>query len=568
MERIVIDEDKKKMIYEHIQSSIGYYTGYEDAIKIFNTDGILDKELTTRLLENLMYSCKVTKFNLKPDEEFQDEKRKTDEIFKSIPRSKDFHEDDDELIYVRDTNVEEYKDMSIEEIYDNVKKCLQIEKTYKKIYYVQNLKERADATIKSITSIDENEDVSIKNREKLGQLCEELRGLTSKKKTDVKAIQNKIQSYNDIALEIWNTYLSNDIEQPRWLVHNLSRGAFEGTFDKKYMSTSLVTSKTMGLFNENTGNNFGFIIKPKNIVSASEHDTFTNNSPVINDYMEVFLDGNTPPIKLPWEIEEECIKQTIDNSGEMLNYDNRTVYSEIVVDEYEIGAMYYMSNGEGELAPNYEAAKKMSEERGIELKELDISKAREKQGLEPMTEGMQRQFLLNILRKNFMSEEQIEKMMADRSINKREEKGDIEECFIESHCKEFYKRYLQLRSNGKYAKEDIMLAFSDMVSDKEMEEMNYFYSPKKEKIVQPKIYGHEEINIEKPEIERVVQQEKTDIWKDRFKGWYGAIDRIPESARDKFIKMKSDIVNSIKSIFKERNSPTQENIQNQDTNER
>ena len=114
MERIVIDEDKKKMIYEHIQSSIGYYTGYEDAIKIFNTDGILDKELTTRLLENLMYSCKVTKFNLKPDEEFQGEKRKTDEIFKSIPRSKDFHEDDDELIYVRDTNVEEYKDMSIE----------------------------------------------------------------------------------------------------------------------------------------------------------------------------------------------------------------------------------------------------------------------------------------------------------------------------------------------------------------------------------------------------------------------------------------------------------------------
>ena len=564
MERIVIDEDKKKIIYEHIQSSIGYYTEYEDAIKAFNTDGILDKELATRLLENLMHSCKVTKFNLKPDEEFQDEKRETDEIFKSIPRSKDFHEDDD-LVYVRDTNVDEYKDMSIEELYDNVKKCLQIEKTYKKIYYVQNLRERADATIKSITSIDEHEtDVSIEDREKLGQLCEELRGLTSQKKTYVNAIQNSIQSYNDVASKIWNTYLSNDAEQPRWLVHNLSRGAFEGDFDKKYMSASLVTSKTMGLFSENTGNNFGFIIKPQNIISASEHDTFTNNSPVINEYMEVFSGGNTPPIKLPWEIEEECIKQTIDNSGEMLNYDNRTVYSEIVVDEFEIEAMYYRSNGEGELAPNYEAARKMAEERGIELKELDISKAREEQGLEPMTEGMQRQFLLNILRKNFMNEEQIGKTMGYRSINK----SDIEERFIESHYKEFYERYLQLRSNGEYTKEDILLAFRDMASDKEIEEMNYFYSQKKEEISQPEIYSHEESDIEKPEIEEVAQQEETDIWTNRFKGWYGAIDRIPESARAKFIKMKSDIVNSIKSIFKERNSPTQENIQDQDMTER
>lgn len=288
MERIVIDEDKKKMIYEHIQGWIGYYTEYEDAIKTFNTDGILDKELATRLLENLMYSCKVTKFNLKPDEEFKDEKRETDELFKSIPRSKDFHEDD-ELVYVGYSDVEEYKDMSIEEIYDNVKKCLQIEKTYKKISYVQNLREIADAIIKSITSIDEHEiDVSIEDREKIGQLCEELKGLTSQKKTDVNAIQNRIQSYNKVASEIWNTYLSNDTEQPRWLVHNLSRGAFEGNFDKKHMSASLVTSKTMGLFRETTGNNFGFIIKPKNIISASEHDTFTNNSPVINEYMETF----------------------------------------------------------------------------------------------------------------------------------------------------------------------------------------------------------------------------------------------------------------------------------------
>ena len=64
----------------------------------------------------------------------------------------------------------------------------------------------------------------------------------------------------------------------------------------------------------------------------------------------------------------------------MLNYDNRPVYSEIVVEGFEIEAMYYRSNGEGELAPNYEIAKKMAEERGLELREFDLSKAREKQG--------------------------------------------------------------------------------------------------------------------------------------------------------------------------------------------
>ena len=565
MERIVVDEAGKKQIYEHIQSSIGYYTEYKDVIKTFNTDGILDKELAIQLLENLMYSCKVTKFKLRPNEEFQDEKSTIDELFRSIPRSKGFHEDD-EFVYVRDTNVEEYKSMSIEEIYSNIQKCLQVEQTYKKIYYIQNLRERADATIKSIASIDKHKkDVSIEERKKLGKVREELEELLSHKKTDVKAIQSGIQSYNDVTTKIWTTYLSNDTEQPRWLVHNLSRGNFEGVFDKKYMSTSLVTSKTMGLFSENRGNNFGFIIKPKNIISASERDTFTNNSPVINEYMEVFQGGDTPPIKLPWEVEEECIRQTIENNGEMLNYDKQTVYSEIVVDEFEIEAMYYRSNGEGELAPNYEIARKMAESRGIELRELDISKAREMQGLEIMTEGMQRKFLCNILRKNFMREEEIKEAFGYyNSIND----GEIEGQFIESHYTEFYQRYLQLRHNGEYTKEDILQELLAIISDKEMEEMNYFYSRKKEEISHTENYSYEENNTEKPKIEEVANQEQTDIWTNRFQGWYGAIDRIPESARAKFVKMKSDIVNSIKSLFKEKSSPTHENVQNQDTTER
>lgn len=555
MEKIIIDEEYKKKIYEHIQGAIGYYTEYEKDIEVFNKNGTLDRELATRILENLIYSCKVTKLELKPNEEFKEELLLADEIFNSIPKDENY----DETTYARDTNVEIYKKMGIETIYSSLRRCIDIEQFYTKVYYIQNLRERATATISSINSIDEHEiETPIDDIIQLRQIGENLDKLLSQTKTDEQAIQRAIEIYNKKALKIWNRYLSNESQQPRWLVHNLSRGSIEGDFDKKYMSASLVTNKIMGLFNENRGNNFGFIIKPKNIISASEHDSFTNNSPA-NQYVDSFANGSIPPIKLPWEIEEKCVKKTIENSGEMLNYDVRPVYSEIVVDEFEIEAMYYRSNGEGELAPNYETAKKMAEEKGIELRELDISKARKAQGLEPMTEGMQRNFLCNILRKNFMSEEQIKETMDYRNSNT----SVLEEQFIENYYKEFYHRYMQLINNGKYTKEDILQEFHAMVSDREMEELNNFYRSKKEDILQYETSTQEDSNIE--DIKQ--QQEETNLWTNRFKNWYGAIDRIPESARAKFVKMKRDLVKTIKSIFKEK-SQSQENTKEQNADGR
>ena len=98
--------------------------------------------------------------------------------------------------------------------------------------------------------------------------------------------------------------------------------------------------------------------------------------------------------------------------------------------------------------------------------------------------------------------------------------------------------------------------------------MNNFYSQKKEEMSRYETYSQEESHIE--ETEEVAQQQEGDqnLWTNRFKGWYGTIDRIPESTRAKFIKMKSDIVKAIKGVFKERNSTTQENAQEQSAEER
>ena len=123
MEKIIFDEEYKKKIYEHIQGAIGYYTEYEKDIEVYNKNGTLDRELATRILENLIYSCKVTKLELKPNEEFKEELLLADEIFNSIPKDENY----DESTYARDTNVEIYKKMGIETIYFSLRRCIDIE---------------------------------------------------------------------------------------------------------------------------------------------------------------------------------------------------------------------------------------------------------------------------------------------------------------------------------------------------------------------------------------------------------------------------------------------------------
>ena len=59
-----------------------------------------------------------------------------------------------------------------------------------------------------------------------------------------------------------------------------------------------------------------------------------------------------------------------------------------------------------------------------------------------------------------------------------------------------------------------------------------------------------------------------DLWMNRFNGWYSAIDRVSQSVKEKFVKMKSDIIKAISEKLKERTNNRQVNTQEQDTNER
>ena len=61
---------------------------------------------------------------------------------------------------------------------------------------------------------------------------------------------------------------------------------------------------------------------------------------------------------------------------------------------------------------------------------------------------------------------------------------------------------------------------------------------------------------------------EVNLWMNRFSNWYNAIDRVSQNVKAKFIKMKSDIINSISDKLKERTNKRQQNIQEQDSNER
>lgn len=81
----------------------------------------------------------------------------------------------------------------------------------------------------------------------------------------------------------------------------------------------------------------------------------------------------------------------------------------------------------------------------------------------------------------------------------------------------------------------------------------------------------DEVGDELRSKETQIQKQNTpsvDLWMNRFNGWYSAIDRVSQTVKDKFVKMKSDIIKAISEKLKERTNNRQVNTQEQDTNER
>ena len=442
MSVITLDEKNKKRIQKFIKQEIGFY-GYEQDIELLEQNGQLTEELARKVFTGIMNEAHRTRTMLEPEEdsEFREEIEEAFARYDKIPKTEHLEE------YGFYDGV--YNHMELDDIYSNMQIAFELRELDNKYYGCRDLRNIAETVINSIDGIEKYQiEVQPEAKEELQRIQEELRTLLSAEKTDIQGIQERIELYNGHATNIWNDYLTDigDIEnsQYRWIIHNLTKGELECDFRNKYMSTSLMTNNAMGRYGNS---DYGLIIKPKHIVCASYRDTYTLNTR--DDEENLF--NIRPPLMLPQEIEDICIQQTIEENGEMLNYETTPIYSELVVDEFEIEGVYYISYGEHELAKDYERAKKVADERGLPLIERDISKYRAEHGLEPMTAKAKMNLCRNILWKCCAGDRELEQAYSQFA------KG-----FIKSNFKDFYEKFMQLKEKPEFSKEDILRVFADV----------------------------------------------------------------------------------------------------------
>lgn len=442
MEKITLDEKNIKRIQKFIKQELGFY-GYEQDIELLEQNGQLTEELARKVFTEIMNDAHRTRTMLEPEEdsEFREEIEEAFARYDKIPKPEHLEE------YGFYDGVYNY--MELDDIYSNMQTAFELRELDNKYYGCRDLRNIVETVINSIDGIEKYQiELQPEAKEELQRIQEELRTLLSAEKTDIQGIQERIELYNGHATNIWNDYLTDieDVEnsQFRWVVHNLTKGELEGDFRNKYMSTSLITNNAMGRYGNS---DYGLIVKPKHIVCASYRDTYTLNTR--DDEENIF--NIRPPLMLPQEIEDICIQQTIEENGEMLNYETTPIYSELVVDEYEIEGVYYISYGEHELAKDYERAKKVADERGLPLIERDISKYRAEHGLEPMTDKAKMNLCRNILWKCCAGDRELEQAYSQFANG-----------FIKSNFKDFYEKFMQLKENPELSKEDILRAFADV----------------------------------------------------------------------------------------------------------
>lgn len=526
MEQIILDEENKKRIQKYIKQEIGFY-GYEQDISLLEAEGILTEELARKVFSKVMSRAQTIRGILTPEEndEFLEQMDEVYSKYDKIPKPEEL----EEYGYYDGA----YRFMELEDVYKNMQTAFEVLEFDTQYYTCKDLRDIANIVINSINGINK---YKIKLQpEVIAELQEvqtDLRSLLAQKKTDIKAIQDRVDKYNSYAMDMWNNYLTSiddtKSSEYRWIVHNLTKGELQGDFRDKYMSTSIITNNVMGLYGRA---NYGLIIKPKHIVSASYKDSYTLNT---REDEENLFNIRRPPLMLPQEIEKICMEQTIRENGELLNYDKASIYPEIVIDEYEIEGMYYISNGEQELTKNYDRAKKMAEERGLPLIERDISKYRAEHGLEPMTEITRKSLCGDILRKCCEGDKELQEMFVK-----------YYHSFVDSHFQEFYEKYMKLKEKGDYSKADILKAFSKITRDdqyfgKISQNIDEMYLDDEEKDTE-----HQMQEINNPTV---------DLWMNRFDSWYSSIDRVSQNDKEKFKKMKSEIVKTISDKVKERTS--------------
>lgn len=240
---------------------------------------------------------------------------------------------------------------------------------------------------------------------------------------DMAGLDACISTYNEYVRELWKKEMTNPKEYKegesfKFAVHNLTKDDFYDEFATELVSGLLITNKIMGQCGKS---NVGFILAPHNMEAAMPYDLYTNNDYYKKsfyyedyknrDYSKAFP---KPAIMLPSEVlENEMVTKTIVENGEILNYDKKSVFPEMVFTSWLPTAIYTVTNGEKEINPDYRRAQKLNEVYWFDFVDIDKSIYRMKNNLEPLTNEEQLKLALNLFEVTNTSKEKLYDLYKD-----------------------------------------------------------------------------------------------------------------------------------------------------------
>ena len=294
------------------------------------------------------------------------------------------------------------------------------------------------------------------------------------KEEDVEAIAKYINGVSAKLFMVQQTQPQNFVsgEPFMFVAHNLTSStdikATDELYRKNFISASLITDKEMALYGNNR---VGFIYSiDNNVIASDSKDIYSYNTS--DDASQVFIGKyDKPTIKPPTQIEQECMQKTIDKNGEILNYvsvdsnnfykSENNFYSEVVLDirKKRPTGVFCVTNGEKELNLDYIEAKRLADEFGVPLVDIDISLYRSKSGLEPTTKN-----------------ERI-KSVADMLFVYYEKRGlnidySARTALAEKYSEQIMNSMMNLKNSNQYSSELMMTMIDKVINGKNLVDQN------------------------------------------------------------------------------------------------
>ena len=194
-------------------------------------------------------------------------------------------------------------------------------------------------------------------------------------------IESKLQSISD---KVWASSITNPEnfklgETFKFIVHNISKTEMVDTTEfitrNTRVSASLITDKEMGLFGIHK---YGMIYPSTSKIITTGYDDLQSYE--TSEGNEIFNSRNSTLIT-PQQIEDYCVQKSLKENGKILNNDNANIYNEVLLDSttgLKPVGIYCITFGEKELNYDYQSAKKLAEQSGLPLIDIDISLYRTK----------------------------------------------------------------------------------------------------------------------------------------------------------------------------------------------